>query len=342
VSDLLDLYLGLVGWLFTASDRVVDGLGLDGGHLDRLLGWMGEHADVVIAAAFGAVGIAIWAGIAGGFASWIDRRVRARMEGRLGPRHWGVGGLLQGWAHWLKLMLKRRPGSASASAGVLSGGLVVAALAMMPLGPWGRLVDPTWGLPVAATLLVLGPLPLAAVGPLGEKVRGIGSVVASGAVLILAIAAPLLVSGASSADGIVSFQREWGWFVLVTPLGFVLFMYAYWLEAGRMAAMLGTAPSYRSWPGPRLALVGYVMAARHFALGVLGALVFLGGWSGPGPDGLWWTLTKAFLLVVLASLLSAAMPMPRSEDINHRVRAKWLTVAAINLVVAAGILEVMA
>ena len=79
--------------------------------------------------------------------------------------------------------------------------------------------------------------------PLGTKVRAMGSVVASGAVLLLAMAAPLLVAQAASGDGVVDFQGEWGYLVLIAPLAFCMGM-PFPLGLSRVSAV---APTLVPW-----------------------------------------------------------------------------------------------
>jgi NADH-quinone oxidoreductase subunit H len=337
--SLLDLYLWLVHFALRVVDRAVEGLGLRGGYLDRFVDWLAGPADVALAAIIAAVGLALYAAMAGGLFSWLDRRVRARSEGRLGPRYWGIGGLMQGWADWAKLMLKRPSSDGSAAAGAVAGALVIGALALLPAGGWLHVIDPYWGVPVAALLLSLAPLPLALVAPAGTRSRDLASVAASGALLQLAVAASALIAGDASSGGLVSFQAAHGPLIALSPLGFVLFMYVYWIEADRLDRSRGAARG--EGPGPRVAIAHYALSARHFGIALLGAVAFLGGWWGPLAWGSWWTLAKAVALAAFASFLAAAMPRPSAPDVARDVLARWFPVAMLNLVVILAILEVL-
>jgi NADH-quinone oxidoreductase subunit H len=86
----------------------------------------------------------------------------------------------------------------------------------------------------------------------------------------------------------------------------------------------------------------FAVATRFLGMAVLGSVVFLGGWAGPVAEGAWWTLLKAYVLVAVASMFAAAMPRPSQAGTARAVRNHWLPLAALNLVVVAGILEVMA
>jgi len=340
VSGLFDTYLWLVHYVLRVADRAVEGLGLRGGYLDRFLDWLAGPADVAVAAVVAAVGLAVYAALAGAVFSWLDRRVRARAEGRLGPSYWGVGGLMQGWADWAKLLVRRPSGDGSAAWGALSGALVIGALALLPAGGWLRIVDPGWAVPVAAGLLSLAPLPLAAAAPAGTRAGHLASAAASGAVLLLAVASAVMIAGDGSGGGMVSFQAGNWPLAVLSPLGFLLYVYAYWVEAGRLHAFRWGPPGES--PGPRVAIARYAMDARHFALGLLGAVAFLGGWWGPVAWGSWWTLAKALGLAASASFLSAALPTAMAPGVPRDARARWLPLAALHLALVAVVLEVLA
>ena len=340
MSDLLDLYLSLVHLVLRAVDHAVEGLGLGGGYLDRFVDWLAADADVAIAAVIAALVAAAWSGLAGAAVSWLDLRIRARLEGRVGPSYRGLGGVMQGWADWAKLMLRRPRWRPSAAGAALSGALVIASLVLIPVGGMMRVIDPAWGMVAATAMLAAAPLPLVVAEPGGEGYHRWRSALGSGLLLALSVGAALMITGTASADALVSFQRDNLWFAPLAPVAFVLFLYALWLGAGRLAQ--DRADARRAGGGDAMALARYSMAGRQFALALLGAVVFLGGWAGPIAEGCWWTFLKAAVLIAVASLLSATYPMPSSADSARTVRVRWLPLAAVNLLVIAIVLEVMA
>ena len=140
----------------------------------------------------------------------------------------------------------------------------------------------------------------------------------------------------------VAAQSDGGWGIFLAPLGFLLFLLVMYWEAGRLQRTRGTSSNPEGWPGPHRAIGRFAVATRYYTLGVLGAIVFLGGWSGPVYDGFQWTLLKAFALIAIASLFSGAMPTLKPRDTAASVRNRWLPVAALNLVVVSAVLEVLA
>jgi NADH-quinone oxidoreductase subunit H len=342
VTDLWELYLELVHWLGRVSDRVADGLGLGGGAVDSALEWVFFEADAVVAAIIATLVLALWVMVMGGVTVWLDRLMRAWVEGRLGTRYRGPMGLLQGLADWVKLMLKERMGMPSAALPAISGALVLGAFAILPLGPWGRLVDPNWGVLGSTSLLAMSGIPLAAMAPAGRRRAAAAEAAGTGVVMMLAIASMVLMAGEGSSSGLVDLQEGSAWGIALAPLAFVVHLVVMHWESQRLARARTTSATREEWPSPHMAITRYVMAVRYLTLGVLGSIVFLGGWTGPLAGGLWWTLLKAIVLIMFSSAAAALMPLPRPGETAGAVRSRWLPIVAVNLVLVAALMEVVA
>ncbi|UCC94116.1 MAG: NADH-quinone oxidoreductase subunit H [Thermoplasmata archaeon] len=342
MSDLFDLYLSIVHWFLDAALTVLEHMGLDGGYLHRFVTWLATEWDLYMAAELAAVVLLAWTALTGGAVAWMDRRVRARVQGRAGPRLVGSFGLLQGMADWLKLVLRRREGMPSAVPAGISATLALAALALLPLGPWARLADPDWGLVAVVALLALAPLPMAATAPVGRRHAELAEAVGIGVVLMLAAGSMMVVGGTASSSELVALQEDSGWGILLSPLGVLLILVVMTWESDRLARVRRTGTSPEAWPGTHKAVGLYAVSARYFALAVLGTVLFLGGWLGPVVDGAHWTLVKAFVLVSFTSSVAGALPIGRPADRARSLRTHWLPLATVNLVLIAAIMEVMA
>ena len=135
MRDLLDLYLTIINWYLDAVLTILEHLGLGGGYLHRFVSWLATEADLYVSALLAAVVLLLWTSLLAGVVAWTDRRIRARVQVRAGPRHVGAFGLLQCLADWLKLVLRRREGMPTAVPAGVSGALVLVALVLLPLGP---------------------------------------------------------------------------------------------------------------------------------------------------------------------------------------------------------------
>lgn len=342
MRDLFDLYLTVVNWLLDAGMTVLEHMGLGGGYLHRLLSWLSTEAADYIAAGLAAVVLLLWTTLLVGIVAWTDRRVRARAEGRAGPRSAGPFGLLQFLADWLKLLLRKRSGMPSAVASGASGAMVMAALALMPLGPWAKLADPDWGLLAVTALLALAPLPMAVMAPPGRRHSELAETVGTGVVLMLAAGSMMLIGASARSGDLVDLQASSGWGLLLSPVGFLLLLAVMVWESDRLARLRTTGTARETWPGPHRALGTYSVAARYLALSLLATLLFLGGWNGPVEDTVVWTMAKALVLLALTSMVAGALPRGRPSDRALAVRTRWLPLASLNLVVVAAIMEVMA
>ncbi|MFV2039421.1 MAG: complex I subunit 1 family protein [Acidimicrobiales bacterium] len=97
------------------------------------------------------------------------------------------------------------------------------------------------------------------------------------------------------------------WYVLVQPLGFVIYLVtaaamAFWgpFDLPEGADLAGGVTVEAS--GPRLAMWRFAQAALMVTLSLMGAAIFLGGYLGPVLPGWLWTVLKAaVLLIVLAA-----------------------------------------
>jgi NADH-quinone oxidoreductase subunit H len=342
VRDLFDTYLSIVHWFLDASHTVLEQIGLGGGYVDRFLSWLAAEADLYLVAILAALILLPWTALAAAVVSWVDRRVRARVQGRAGPRHVGAIGLLQGLADWLKLMLKKRHGMPSAVPAGVSGAMVLAALALLPLGDWAKLADPEWSLVAITGLLAISPLPMAAMAPAGRRHAEIAEAVGSGVVLMLAAGSMMLIGGSARSVDVVDLQGDSGWGLLLSPLGFLMLLAVMTWESDRLARIRRTGTEPETWPGPHRALGLYTVTIRYYALAILCTVLFLGGWQGPLEDGGWWTLMKAIVLVSFTSMIAGAMPLGRPVDRASSLRTRWLPLATVNLVLVAMIMEVMA
>jgi NADH-quinone oxidoreductase subunit H len=129
---------------------------------------------------------------------------------------------------------------------------------------------------------------------------------------------------------------------MLSPLGFLLLLAVMTWESDRFARLRTTGTARETWPGPHRSLGLFTVSARYYGLAVMGTLLFLGGWQGPLEDGVWWTLLKAFVLVAFTSMVAGAMPLGRPAERARTVRTQWLPLSALNLVLVAAIMEVVA
>lgn len=267
---------------------------------------------------------------------WVERRVVAMMQGRIGPNRVGPTGLMQPVADVVKLLLKEDiiPFGADRAAFILAPlAVLVPSLAIWAVIPWGP------GLAVTdLDVGVLFVLALGAFATIGIITAGWASAnkyallggMRSAAQLIsyeipqVVIAmVPVLLTGTMSLRGIVDSQAHL-WNVLVLPVGpiaLVIFLVAGIAEVNRAPFDLPEAESeivagfHIEYSGMRFALFFLAEYANSFAVGALTALLFLGGWQGPVLPPFLWLFIKAYGVFLVLVWIRGTLPRLRYDQL---------------------------
>jgi NADH-quinone oxidoreductase subunit H len=266
----------------------------------------------------------LFAGIAGGFLSWFDRKITAWVQFRRGPV------LLQPFYDFLKLLLVKEtivPARGSVltflSAPVLglAGASVSAVFILLPAfgitsGFSGDIIVIFYLLTIPSLSYVIGALasgnPLAAVG----ASREIKLMIAFELTLLLIFATIILKSGMSiSLHEIIAFQQENGahaW----SPSGILLFIALVFC----IQAKLGMVPfdiaesetelsggAFIEFSGPPYALIKFTKYMMLLVMPSLAAVLMLSGLPFTGIE-IFWSLLKILAVVLLVTLIRNTNP----------------------------------
>jgi NADH-quinone oxidoreductase subunit H len=169
--------------------------------------------------------------------------------------------------------------------------------------------------------------------------------------LVFALLVPIMLSGTMRMQGIV--EAQYGmWFVFMVPVAGFLFFVANQAEVGRSPFDLLEADSelvagYNiEYSGMKFGLF-YVGEFVHvFTNGVLMAVVFTGGWLGPGAEsvpvlGFIYLMMKASVWYVLALLIRNTMPRIRIDQLMTFNWKFMVPLSIVNLLVVAFVLKLM-
>jgi NADH-quinone oxidoreductase subunit H len=249
--------------------------------------------------------------------NWLERKILAHMQVRLGPMRVGPHGLLQPIADALKLLLKEDiiPAGADKVVFWLAPFIVVLAaftvFVVVPFGPTHAITDMNIGI-----LFMLGVSSLSVLGivtagwasnshyPLIGALRSSAQMVSYEVAMGLAVVSAILMSslnatstGTLSMIGIVEAQKEQGvWFLFkFFPLGiiaFAIFAIAMVAETNRAPFDLPEAESeltagfHTEYSGFRWSLFFLAEYSAMIAVSSIAVTLWMGGWLRPFPNAL--------------------------------------------------------
>jgi NADH-quinone oxidoreductase subunit H len=260
------------------------------------------------------------------YVTLLERKFAARMQSRIGPYYVGPRGLLQPIADALKLMMKEDVVPAAADRFIYNLAPIVFLVpcvlifASLPFAPGLGVADLNIGV-----LFFLAVSSLEVVGlfmggwgsnnkyALLSAMRAVNQIISYDLPLVFAAFVPVLLAGSLQMSAIVAAQDPW-WFVLYVPIGplaFLMFLIATVAAENRVPFDILEAESelvagFRvEYSGMKFALIQLGEYAHMIGTSFLGALLFLGGWLGPGSDtpliGALWFLLKAMLIFLVVT-----------------------------------------
>ncbi|MGH2619403.1 MAG: NADH-quinone oxidoreductase subunit NuoH [Anaerolineales bacterium] len=286
--------------------------------------------------------------VLGGFAylTLFERRLMARFQTRIGPNRTGPQGLLQPIADGIKLLFKEEliPDQADKLLFVLAPVItvvpVVLLMAVIPFGPdltiFGRQVSQ--GLAPEVNVGALYILAIASIAVYGIVIAGwasnskyalLGGIRSSAQMvsyelaLGLAFIGPILLADSLNMAEIVRAQRGI-WFVLLQPIGFLIFLVASIAELNRApfdmpeAEQELTAGYHTEYSGMKFALFFMAEYGKMIAISFIAVTLFLGGYWGPFVDrlpilGPLYLIAKVVGLLFLMIWLRATLPRLRYD-----------------------------
>ena len=293
---------------------------------------------------------------------WLERKIAARLQSRLGPTMVGRHGLLQPIADLLKLLQKADIVPAGADkplfnlAPVLSAFAAIAGLSVVPFSAAMVIADLEVGVPWLLALGGLGVIPVWMAGwssnnkfALLGGMRAVAQSVSYGVPLVLSAMVPVLLAGSMSLSSIAQAQVDGHWFA-VWPLvpglpALVLFLMTLLAEANRIPFDIPEAESElvagisTEYTGMKFGLFYMAEYVHTLVASAAAATLFLGGWDGPFADGPWWTALKTVALFVSIYWLRWSLLRFRSDQLM-RLCWRWLVPCGLVLVLIAALIAV--
>jgi NADH-quinone oxidoreductase subunit H len=287
------------------------------------------------------------------FTIWLERRVVARMQMRLGPNRVGPFGLLQGLVDGVKIALKQDIIPKAADRPVFLLAPLIAAIpaimsmAVIPFGPqvsiFGtqtmlQLTDfETSALYIIAVAsigiygLVLAGWASGSTYPLLGGLRSSAQMISYEIAMGLSLVAVFLYASSMSTSEIVTAQERIWYAVLLFP-SFIIYVTAMVGETNRAPFDLPEAEGelvggfHTEYTSLKFAMFFLAEYINMFTVSALATTLFLGGWRAPWPitqfwaganEGwwplLWWT-AKVFAFIFMFIWLRGTLPRLRYDQ----------------------------
>jgi NADH-quinone oxidoreductase subunit H len=302
------------------------------------------------------------------FMVWMERKVCAYIQDRVGPNRVGAAGWLQPFADVIKLLTKEelRPKAADALlfaiAPIISAAAAFAAFAVVPFGTsttlFGLLDEPVMLQVTDVNVAVLVIFAITSMGVYGIVLAGwssnskyslLGGLRSSAQMISyelsygLALAAVIMMAGSLSLREIVLSQSGYWfgfipkWYLWPQLFGFFIYMCAGVAETNRapfdfpeaeQELVAGYHTEYSSMSFALFFLAEYV---NMVTVSAVATSLYLGGWLGPFlPDWLdWiWFIVKVLALLFFYVWMRWTLPRYRYDQLME-FGWKWLLPAAV-------------
>jgi NADH-quinone oxidoreductase subunit H len=286
---------------------------------------------------------------------WVERRLLAVWQDRLGPNRVGPLGLFQVVADMIKMFFKEDwiPPFADKLVFVLAPTIVfitmLTGFAVIPFAPGVGIIDFNFGLLYFLALTSLAVYSVVLAGYASNNkysmlggLRAAAQTVSYEVFMGISIMGVVMLSGTFNLRGIVEAQRD-GWFILPQFAGFVVFLVAAVAESRRAPFDLPEAEQeliagfHTEYSGMKF---GMFFVGEYLGITLTSAMIvtlFFGGWLGPWLPPLVWFCLKTAVGILFFILLRGSLPRPRYDQLMSFGWKVMLPVALLNLLVTGAV-----
>jgi len=326
-----------------------------------LSGWgLSEGLITVILAALGVVVLAGFVLLVDIMLVWIERKIVARFQDRLGPNRVGPFGIIQPIADVIKLLIKEDILPVGADKFIFNIAPIIALATVLLL--WAVIPFAPTILGADINVAVLYVVAIGSIGTLGIIMAGwasnnkyallgafrtVAAMIAYEVPMVIALLVPVLLARSMGMQTIVTAQSTW--YIFVAPLAAIILFISSIAELGRTPFDISEAESeivagfHIEYTGMKFGLFYAGELLHALTVSAFIATLFLGGWRGPFVDqvpilGAFYLFIKAFLVYYLIMWVRYSFPRLRIDQMLG-FNWKFLTPLALLLLIVVAILD---
>lgn len=286
---------------------------------------------------------------------WIERRLLAFLQDRLGPNRCGPFGLFIIAADMIKIFTKEDwvPPFADKNVFILAPAIIVVtallSFSIIPFAPGFVILDLNIGLLFFLAMSSMGIYSTVLAGwASNSKYSLLGGLRMSAQMFTyevfmgLSLLGVVAIAGSFRLSDIVAAQEKM-WFVVPQFLGFLIFFIVGTAETHRLPFDMPEAESeliagyHAEYSGMKF---GMFFIGEYIGITLISALMvllFFGGWMGPVLPPVVWFALKTAVFIFLFILFRAALPRPRYDQFMAYGWKILLPLSLLNLVVTGAI-----
>ena len=321
---------------------------------------LSEGMITLILAVLGVVILATFVLIVDILLVWIERKMVARFQDRIGPNRVGPFGIIQPIADVIKLLIKEDIMPMGADKFIFNLSPIIALATVLLL--WAVVPFAPTVIGADINVAVLYIVAIGSIGTLGIIMAGwasnnkyallgafrtVATMIAYEVPMIIALLIPVLLARSMGMQTIVAAQSPW--YIFVIPLAAVILFISSIAELGRTPFDISEAESeivagfHIEYTGMKFGLFYAGELLHALTVSALIATLFLGGWRGPFVDqvpilGPVYLFIKAFLVYYLIMWVRYSFPRVRIDQMLG-FNWKFLTPLALFLLIVVAILD---
>lgn len=278
---------------------------------------------------------------------WLERKVAAYFQERVGPNRVGPFGLLQTINDTVKLLGKEAiiPKAVDKKIYLLAPMLIFTTTIMLfSLFPYDKNIHASnfnLGILIFIAVSSTTTISILMAGwgsnnkyALLGGMRAVAQLVSYEIPFAFSFIGIVMLAGTLNLNEIVEAQKNL-WYIALQPLAFILFLITGQAELNRSpfdvpeAEQELTGSFHTEYSGIRFALIFLAEYANVFCISALGATVFLGGWSGPFLPGWLWFIIKVYFLIWVSFWIRWTFPRIR---IDRMMKLNWKVLIPLSLI----------